>query len=123
MILLTSDDFKGIFKGILPKLVNPPFRGTLKMPRTTLPINDTQIKNAKPKDKNYKLIDGQGLYVLVKTNGSKLWRFNYKFDGKEQTYAIGSYPEISLLNARQKREELRAKVANDVNPSVAIPKI
>ncbi len=86
MILLTSDDFKGIFKGILPKLVNPPFRGTLKMPRTTLPINDTQIKNAKPKDKNYKLIDGQGLYILVKTNGSKLWRFNYKFDGKEQTY-------------------------------------
>ena len=87
------------------------------MPRTTLPINDTQIKNAKPKDKNYKLIDGQGLYVLVKTNGSKLWRFNYKFDGKEQTYSIGSYPEISLLNARQKREELRAKVANGVNPS------
>ena len=87
------------------------------MPRTTLPINDTQIKNAKPKDKNYKLIDGQGLYILVKTNGSKLWRFNYKFDGKEQTYAIGSYPEISLLNARQKREELRAKVANGVNPS------
>jgi len=87
------------------------------MPRHTLPLNDTQLRNAKPKQKDYKLSDGFGLYIIIKTTGSKWWRFKYRFDNKEQNLSLGTYPEISLQIARQKREELRSKVANGINPS------
>ncbi len=66
-------------------------------------LNDVHCKNAKPKDKDYKLSDGGGLYLLVKKTGSKYWRMNYRFNGKEKTLAIGVYPVITLKNARKKR--------------------
>lgn len=87
------------------------------MARKTLPLSDLQIKSAKPKEKDYKLMDGFGLCVIVKTSGSKWWRFNYRFDGKEQTISLGTYPEVSLLNARHKREEYRSLVMQGINPS------
>jgi integrase len=87
------------------------------MARTTTPINDTQIRAAKPKEKDYKLTDGLGLYLLVKTNGAKWWRFNYRFEGKEQTLSLGTYPDVTLLSARQQRDDMRAKVASGINPS------
>lgn len=87
------------------------------MARSTLPLTDTQIKNAKPKDKEYKLFDGGGMYLLVSSNGSKGWRIKYRFEGKEQRLSFGSYPIVSLADARAKRDELKKQVASGVNPS------
>lgn len=82
------------------------------------PLNDTQVKSAKPKEKDFTLSDGNGLYLLVKSNGSKIWRFNYiSPDSKKRTLvSFGSYPEITLLNARQKRDEYRSLVFQGVDP-------
>jgi integrase len=81
-----------------------------------MPLTDTTIRNAKPKDKAYKLPDEKGMYLLVTPTGSKLWRLNYRFAGKHKTLAIGSYPEISLTNARAKRADARSLVADDIDP-------
>lgn len=72
-----------------------------------MPLNARQIDTAKPKEKEYKLTDGGGLYLLVKPNGAKYWRFKYRVSGKEKKLSIGVYPDISLAYARLKREEAR----------------
>ncbi|TRO23093.1 DUF4102 domain-containing protein [Ectopseudomonas mendocina] len=88
------------------------------MPRTVTPLSDSAIKTAKPKEKLYKLTDGQGLYLEIKPNGSKLWRFKYRFDGKDMTpLSFGAYPDLSLVKARQKRTEARELLAQGVDPS------
>ena len=69
---------------------------------------DTAIRNAKPIDKPYKLSDAQGLYLLIKPNGSKLWQLKYRFGGKEKKLAFIAYPTVTLANARKLREEARA---------------
>ncbi len=79
-------------------------------------LTDTKVRNAKPHDKFYKLTDGDGLYLHVAETGGKLWRFRYRFGGKEKLLSFGSYPEISLLDARKKRDEARRQVANDIDP-------
>lgn len=81
-------------------------------------LTDIGIKNAKPKEKDYKLTDGDGLYLMVTTGGGKRWRFKYRFDGKEKLLALGTYPDISLSEARNRRHEARNLVANGVDPSV-----
>ena len=87
------------------------------MPRLTTPLTDTQIKHTVPKNKKYKLSDGNGLFLQVNPNGSKFWRFNYRFNNKLKEYAIGVYPSTTLSKARKEREKLRQFVANgfDVN--------
>lgn len=87
------------------------------MARLTTPLTATEIKNAKPKEKKYKLSDGRGLSLLIQPNGSKLWRLKYRFNGKEKEYAIGSYPTISLSKAREKREELKSLIADGIDPN------
>ncbi len=87
------------------------------MKRKVTPLSDIEIKKAKSKDQNYKLSDGRGLYVLVTTTGGKLWRFDYSFAGKRNTAAFGTYPEISLAAARERREEFRSMIANGIDPS------
>jgi hypothetical protein len=62
-------------------------------------LTDIKVKSAKAKDKQYKLTDGQGLYLLVTPQGGKLWRFKYYFNNKEKLRAFGTYPEISLAEA------------------------
>lgn len=79
-------------------------------------LNARQIETAKPGEKDYKLTDGNGLYLLVKSNGAKYWRFRYTFAGKEKMLAIGVYPAISLAAARLKRDEARQNVAAGVDP-------
>ena len=74
------------------------------------------VKEAKPKDKAYSLFDGGGLYLYVTAN-SKLWRMKYRFDGKEALLSFGKYPEISLQQARQKRDDAKKLIANGVDPS------
>ncbi len=86
------------------------------MARQTTQLTDTTIAKAKAKEKKYKLYDGQGLFLLVTLTGSKLWRLKFRFEGKEKEYAIGSYPEITLLEARRKRDELRSLIAKGINP-------
>ncbi len=81
-------------------------------------LNDLKIRSLKPQEKPYKVFDGKGLYLLVKPNGSKLWRFNYRFNGKNKTIAIGSYPEISLSEAREKVLYFRNLIQNGIDPSV-----
>ena len=80
-------------------------------------LKDVTIRTAKPLDKDYRLNDGEGLYVIIKTNGAKWWRFDYTFSGKRKTLSLGVYPEASLADARRKTEEARNQVSNGINPS------
>ncbi len=80
-------------------------------------LTDTATKNAKPKDKPYRLADEKGLYLEVKPNGSKYFRMKYRFDGKEKLLAFGVYPETSLKEARDKRDEARKQLAQGIDPS------
>jgi integrase len=81
-------------------------------------LGDTRIRGTKPADRPIKLSDGGGLYVLIKPNGSKLWRIAYRFGGKQKSLAIGSYPTVTLREAREKREEAKRLLANDIDPSL-----
>lgn len=83
-----------------------------------MPLTDTAIRNAKPLDKPYKLSDAQGLYLLIKPNGSKLWQLKYRFGGKEKKLAFGAYPTVTLANARKLREEARAVLSAGDDPGV-----
>jgi len=92
------------------------------MPKLATPLTDRQIKTAKPtQDKKVpKLSDGGGLYIQIeskKNKISKIWRLNYRFEKKQQTYTIGAYPLVSLSEARIKREELKKMIADGINPS------
>ncbi|MCH4996137.1 integrase arm-type DNA-binding domain-containing protein [Pectobacterium carotovorum] len=80
-------------------------------------LNDTKIRNLKPPVTPIKLSDSHGLYLHVKPTGSRLWYFRYYFFGKETRIALGAYPLISLSEARQKRDELRKLLAQNINPA------
>ena len=81
------------------------------------PLSDPAIKKqAKPKDKPYKLADGGGMYLEVMPNGSKYWRLKYRFDEKEKRLALGVYPDVSLAEARTRRDEARKLLAKNVDP-------
>ncbi|TXH63518.1 MAG: DUF4102 domain-containing protein, partial [Tolumonas sp.] len=89
------------------------------MPRVTNPLNDTQVKNAKAKDKDYSLFDGGGLELRIKTNGAKYWLFRYaRPDDKTKRTRIqfGEYPAIGLADARVKRQEAEALLAKGIDP-------
>ena len=66
-------------------------------------LSNFAVTKAKPKERPYKLSDGAGLHLLVETNGSKLWRFRYRFAGRENMLTFGPYPIVSLASARDKR--------------------
>ncbi|GAB1424242.1 tyrosine-type recombinase/integrase [Thauera terpenica] len=92
-----------------------------------MPLTDTACKNAKPgtppkaaapTGKSYKLTDGGGLHLEVRPNGSKLWRYRFRLNDEESTFAIGSYPDVSLAEARKARDEARALVKQGINPSM-----
>ncbi len=80
-------------------------------------LSARQIQTAKPKDKEYKLSDERGLYLLVKPNGARYWRMKYRFAGKEKKLSIGVYPDISLADARVKRDEARKLLAEGNDPA------
>jgi integrase len=81
-------------------------------------LSDVRIRKAEIRDKPYKLSDGGGLFVLVKPNGSKLWQQKYRHFGKERLLSHGLYPDVTLAQARKKRDEARAQVANGDDPAV-----
>ena len=79
-------------------------------------LTDIKVRSAKPQEKEYTLVDGDGMFLLIHPNGSKYWRFRFRFGGKQHLMAFGVYPEISLADARQKREEARRLVAAGIDP-------
>ncbi|MGJ0127919.1 tyrosine-type recombinase/integrase [Pantoea sp. RHCKP32] len=79
-------------------------------------LTDIKVRSAKPQEKEYTLVDGDGMFLLIHPNGSKYWRFRFRFGGKQHLMAFGVYPEISLADARQKREEARRLVAAGSDP-------
>ncbi|MEB1047749.1 tyrosine-type recombinase/integrase [Citrobacter freundii] len=82
-----------------------------------MPLTDLEIRRSKPREKSYTLNDGSGLSLLIEPNGSKGWRFRYRFDGKPKMLSLGTYPLVSLTDARQKRDEAKKLVASGINPS------
>jgi hypothetical protein len=79
-------------------------------------LTDNQCRQAKPREKPWNLTDGLGLFLLVKPNGSKLWRQDYAFDGRRLTASFGPYPDTGLARARDLRDELKQKIRDGINP-------
>ena len=88
------------------------------MAKITKPLTNTEVKQAKPKDKEYNLVDGNGLALRVKPNGSKLWVLVYSrpYTKKRTSLSFGSFPPLSLADARAKREDARKLLANNIDP-------
>ena len=82
-------------------------------------LTDTAIRLAKAGESDRKLADEKGLYLLVTTTGSKLWRLKYRIGGKEKKLALGSYPEVGLKDARAKRDEARKAAQAGSDPALA----
>lgn len=80
-------------------------------------LTDLKIKSVRPAERAYKLSDGGGLFLLVKPSGGKLWRWKYRIDGKENLFAIGAFPEISLAQARTARDTARSLIRQGIHPS------
>jgi len=83
-----------------------------------MPLSDTTIRKAKATGKPYKLFDGGGLYIEIPPTGNKRWRWKYRFMGKEKRLAFGTYPAVSLADAREQRQEARKLLASGVDPGV-----
>ncbi len=81
-----------------------------------MPLSDAKCRNARPLERPYKVSDGQGLYMLVAINGSRFWRYNYRFAGKRLTLALGAYPEVSLAEAREALTVARKQLRDGLNP-------
>lgn len=84
-----------------------------------MPLTDTAIRQRKPAEKAYKLTDGDGLYLLVQPSGGKLWRYDYRFNGKRKTLALGAYPAVGLAAARKAHTAARETLAAGIDPSDA----
>ena len=81
-------------------------------------LTDVQVRKAKPTGAQYKLSDGGGLYLAVTPQGGRLWRWKYRFEGKEQSMSFGAYPAVSLSDARGAHADGRKLLASGVNPMV-----
>lgn len=84
-----------------------------------MPLSDTAIRNAKPREKPFKLFDGNGLHLFVHPNGGKWWRAKFRFGGKEKLLSLGVYPDVGLKAAREKCVALRRQLVDGVDPSQA----
>lgn len=80
-------------------------------------LTDIKVRTTKPSDKPFKLTDGQGMHLLINPNGSKYWRLQYRFGGKQKVLALGVYPMVSLSEARRKRDEAKKLVSDGIDPS------
>ena len=86
------------------------------MPKRIPPLTDTKVRTTKPTERPQKLFDGRGLFLLVTPTGGRLWRFKYRCGGSEKLLSIGTYPETSLAEARQRRDQASALLAKGVDP-------
>jgi hypothetical protein len=85
---------------------------------TTPPLTDSDIANAQPSDSNRKLYDEKGLYLLIKTTGAKLWRLKYQYECVERSVTFGTYPVLSLSDARAICDQHHADIAQGIDPSL-----
>jgi integrase len=83
-----------------------------------VPLSDVAIRNLKSREKPFKATDSHGLYLLINPTGSRLWRFKYRFNGKEKLLALGSYPLVGLKLAREKRDDARLLLVEGYDPSI-----
>ncbi|KAA0910046.1 Arm DNA-binding domain-containing protein [Aquicoccus porphyridii] len=81
-------------------------------------LSEFALRKAKPREKAYKLADGGGLHVLIQPGGSKLWRFKYRFGGKEKLLSFGPYPLVTIAKAREKRDEAKRLLLDGTDPGV-----
>lgn len=81
-----------------------------------MPLTDTTIKKAKTGTRARKLYDERGLFLIINPKGGKWWRFKYRFDGKEKLLSLGTYPDVSLKDARDRRDESRKQVSAGIDP-------
>lgn len=79
-------------------------------------LTDAAVRTAKPKDRSYKLADGGGMYLLVRPDGARYWRMDYRYHGKRGTLAFGVYPTVSLADAREKRHRAKKQIENGIDP-------
>ena len=85
---------------------------------STIPmLTDRELQNDKPLRYARKIVDGRGLYLLVVPNGGRYWRYNYRFNGKQKTLALGTYPDVSLAKARARHEVARRQLAAGFDPA------
>lgn len=82
-----------------------------------MPLTDTAIRNAKPKERPYKVADEKGLYLEVSPAGGKWWRFKYRYLDREKRLSLGTYPDVPLARAREKRDDARRLLADGIDPS------
>ncbi len=82
-----------------------------------MPLSFFDVKAANPKDKPYRLADGDGLYLQIQPNGSKLWRFRYRFAGMEKMLSVGAFPIVSIADARRKRDDARKLLEGGIDPT------
>ncbi len=82
-------------------------------------LSAIKVQSAQPKEKAYKLFDRDNLYLIVRPTGTKSWKFDFRLNGKRDTYAIGSYPNTSLKDAREQTTEARAFVERGIDPKQA----
>ena len=80
-------------------------------------LTDAAVRGAKPREKAYKMADGEGMYLHVAPNGAKYWRLKYRVEGKERVHAIGIYPTVSLLAARKARDAIKDQIRAGLDPS------
>src|SRR5579863_8065643 len=80
-------------------------------------LTDIQVRSAKPQRRPKKLSDGGGLYLLVDRNGGRYWRYNYRFNGRQKTLALGVYPDVGLAKARTRHRKARERLAEGIDPS------
>lgn len=83
-----------------------------------MPLTDNVIRKAEPKTKQYKMTDGDGMYLLVSPKGGKWWRLDYRFSGKRKTLSLGTYPGTKLKKAREFRNDARKLISNGIDPSL-----
>jgi len=86
-------------------------------------LTNMELINAKPRDKDYKMSDGKGLFILIKTNGSKYWRWNYRYDGKQKTMALGVFPEMGAKLVREKHTQLRMVLEEGFDPHLHVKQV
>ena len=89
------------------------------MPRRVVPLAESDIRRAKPREKAYKLFDGRGLYLEVLPTGRRVWRWKYRIDSREKRLTLGQYPETSIKEARRLAEEARGTLEHGIDPSAA----
>jgi integrase len=108
----------GGFVGTFGRSTNSSNKKYQHIARTTMALTDAKLRALKPEPKDYKLSDGEGLHIVIRTTGGKLWRLSYRFGGKQKTLPIGSYPNVTLLAARRARQDAKEQIAKGSDPAL-----